>query len=214
MLLIDCGRDEGYVERKLALLSDLVKPRGGSRRDPYRLGLRPFPRSPSPAALCASAPSFSLRLCDRLTPMTAQILFDRLAYVDRLKAGSFSEQQARAAADALGDALAETVATKADIAGVETKIDQLENKLEVRFAGIEGPNRGIPREHHSMDRRRRHRHVHYRRSRRLLHLQAYALTTRPPRPAEAVLVDSDLTKVPPGGRQLAASELSARSPTS
>ena len=24
MLLIDCGRDEGYVERKLALLSDLV----------------------------------------------------------------------------------------------------------------------------------------------------------------------------------------------
>ncbi len=69
--------------------------------------------------------------------MTAQILFDRLAYVDRLKAGSFSEQQARAAADALGDALAETVATKADIAGVETKIDQLENRLEVRFAGIE-----------------------------------------------------------------------------
>ena len=25
MLLIDCGRDEGYIERKLALLSDLVK---------------------------------------------------------------------------------------------------------------------------------------------------------------------------------------------
>ena len=24
MLLIDCGRDEGYIERKLALLSDLV----------------------------------------------------------------------------------------------------------------------------------------------------------------------------------------------
>ena len=70
--------------------------------------------------------------------MTAQILFDRLAYVDRLKAGSFSEQQARAAADALGDALAETVATKADIAGVETKIDQLANRLEARFAAVEG----------------------------------------------------------------------------
>jgi hypothetical protein len=77
--------------------------------------------------------------------VTAQILFDRLAYVDRLKAGSFTEQQARAAADALGDALVETVATKADILQLDTKVEaglagvkadilQLETKLEARIA--------------------------------------------------------------------------------
>ena len=69
--------------------------------------------------------------------MTSQILFDRLAYVDRLKAGSFSEQQARAAADALGEALTETVATKADIAQLETTVSQLETKMEIRFANLE-----------------------------------------------------------------------------
>ena len=69
--------------------------------------------------------------------MTSQILFERLAYVDRLKAGSFSEQQARAAADALGEALIETVATKADIAQLETTISRLETKMETRFANLE-----------------------------------------------------------------------------
>jgi len=54
--------------------------------------------------------------------MTSQVLFDRLAYVDRLKAASFTEQQARGAADALGEALTETVATKTDIIQLETKI--------------------------------------------------------------------------------------------
>ena len=73
--------------------------------------------------------------------MTSQILFDRLAYVDRLKAGSFSEQQARAAADALGEALTETVATKADVAQLETKMEtrfsELETRMETRFANLE-----------------------------------------------------------------------------
>ena len=69
--------------------------------------------------------------------MTSQILFDRLAYVDRLKAGSFSEQQARAAADALGEALTETVATKADIAQLETTVSQLETKMETRFSTLD-----------------------------------------------------------------------------
>jgi hypothetical protein len=69
--------------------------------------------------------------------MTSQILFDRLTYVDRLKAGSFSEQQARAAADALGEALTETVATKADIAQLESKIETRFSALDVRFAAID-----------------------------------------------------------------------------
>jgi hypothetical protein len=69
--------------------------------------------------------------------VTAQIFFDRLAYVGRLKAGSFTEQQARAAADALGEALVETVATKADTASVKADIVQLETKLNARFASVE-----------------------------------------------------------------------------
>jgi chromosome segregation ATPase len=73
--------------------------------------------------------------------MTSQILFDRLAYVDRLKAGSFSEQQARAAADALGEALTEPVATKADVAQLETKMEtrfsELETKMETRFSALD-----------------------------------------------------------------------------
>jgi hypothetical protein len=80
----------------------------------------------------------------KLTRVTAQILFDRLAYVDRLKAESFTEQQARAAAEAL----AETVATKADIVQLDTKVEtglagvkadilQLETKFVARFAGLE-----------------------------------------------------------------------------
>jgi hypothetical protein len=98
------------------------------------VGLRPSPITPT-AWFAHRAPY------DKLTHVIAQIVFDRLAYVDRLKAGSFSEQQARAA----GDALVETVATKPDLVQLETKFDaglagvkadilQLENKLEARIA--------------------------------------------------------------------------------
>src|ERR671936_484180 len=47
-----------------------------------------------------------------MTTMT----FDRLAYIDRLKAAGFAEPQARAMADGLDQALREEVATKSDIA--------------------------------------------------------------------------------------------------
>src|SRR5208337_3597718 len=68
--------------------------------------------------------------------MTSQVLFDRLAYVDRLKAASFTEQQARGAADALGDALTETVATKADITQLDAKIDARFAQVDARFAQV------------------------------------------------------------------------------
>jgi hypothetical protein len=68
--------------------------------------------------------------------MTSQILFDRLAYVDRLKAASFTEQQARGAADALGEALTETVATKADIAQLDSKFAQVETRIAESRATI------------------------------------------------------------------------------
>ena len=47
-----------------------------------------------------------------MTTMT----FDKLAYIDRLKAAGFAEPQARAMADSLDQAFREEVATKSDIA--------------------------------------------------------------------------------------------------
>lgn len=46
-----------------------------------------------------------------MTTMT----FDKLAYVDKLKAAGFEETQARALTDALDQALREEVATKSDL---------------------------------------------------------------------------------------------------
>jgi hypothetical protein len=43
------------------------------------------------------------------------ILFDRLAYIDHLKHSGISEDHARAHADAMNDALRESVATKHDV---------------------------------------------------------------------------------------------------
>ncbi len=56
-----------------------------------------------------------------MTTMT----FDRLAYIDRLKAAGFAEPQARAMADGLDQALREEVATKSDLAAVRNEIGLL-----------------------------------------------------------------------------------------
>ena len=45
-----------------------------------------------------------------------RMTFDKLAYIDRLKAAGFAEPQARAMADGLDQALREEVATKSDVA--------------------------------------------------------------------------------------------------
>jgi len=73
--------------------------------------------------------------------MTAQVLFNQFAYVDRLKAGGFTDDQARASADALGAALSDTVATSSELTAAETRlavrIDNLEAKIEVSVARLE-----------------------------------------------------------------------------
>jgi hypothetical protein len=61
-----------------------------------------------------------------MTTMT----FDRLAYIDRLKAAGFAEPQARAMADGLDQALREEVATKSDVAALRNEIDLL--RVEVK----------------------------------------------------------------------------------
>ena len=57
------------------------------------------------------------------------ITFDTRKAVRNLKAVGFEEPQADAIVDTLGDAFSDTVATRLDIAGVETKIAGLETKI-------------------------------------------------------------------------------------
>jgi hypothetical protein len=67
--------------------------------------------------------------------MADQILFDKLAYIDRLKRAGIDEGQARAHAEAMDEALRESVATKSDIAAVKNDIAafraDIEHKLEI-----------------------------------------------------------------------------------
>jgi len=48
--------------------------------------------------------------------MADQILFDKLRFIDRLKSAGIDDNQARAHAEAMDEALRESVATKLDIA--------------------------------------------------------------------------------------------------
>ncbi len=58
--------------------------------------------------------------------MTTQVLFNQFGYVDHLERGGFTEEQARASAEALAGALSETVATKHDIERLEMRIGSFE----------------------------------------------------------------------------------------
>ena len=66
--------------------------------------------------------------------MADQLLFDKLAYIDRLKRAGIDEGQARAHAEAMDEALRETVATqafvRAEITKLETFVRTENTKLE------------------------------------------------------------------------------------
>ena len=64
--------------------------------------------------------------------MSPQVLFNQFAYSERLKRGGFSEEQARASAEALGEAFSETVATKADLEKTETALRSDVQRLEAK----------------------------------------------------------------------------------
>jgi hypothetical protein len=59
---------------------------------------------------------------------TTQITFDRLAYIDKLKSGGIDEAQARTHAEALDQALRDTVATKQD---VRDEASRLQHQIEI-----------------------------------------------------------------------------------
>ena len=61
--------------------------------------------------------------------MSAQVLFNPLAYIDRLTRGGFSPEQARASAEALETAFSESVATKADVGDVRHDMELLKRDL-------------------------------------------------------------------------------------
>jgi len=78
---------------------------------------------------------------------STEITFDKLVYIDRLKSAGVDEPQARAHAEALDQALRDTVATKHDlrelrddmrseIARLYHKIDVAVRDLTIRMGGI------------------------------------------------------------------------------
>jgi len=69
-----------------------------------------------------------------MTTMT----FDKLAYIDRLKAAGFAEPQARAMADGLDQALREEVATKSDVGSLRHEIDLLRVEFKNDLNGLKG----------------------------------------------------------------------------
>ncbi|MFZ5779814.1 MAG: hypothetical protein ACOY4R_06355 [Pseudomonadota bacterium] len=73
-----------------------------------------------------------------MTTMT----FDRLAYVDRLKAAGFNEPQTRALADGLDQALREEVATKSDVAALRNEIDLLRVEVKSDLGTLRSELRG------------------------------------------------------------------------
>ena len=83
--------------------------------------------------------------------MTDQILFDKLAYIDKLKSAGIGDEEARAHGDALTAALRESVVTvpvlaasvaelrtelRTEIAGVRTELAKLETKLTLRMGAM------------------------------------------------------------------------------
>ena len=57
--------------------------------------------------------------------------FDTLSYARRLKAAGVDETQAEAHAEAVRDAITQGVATKADIARLEDKMDGMATKTDI-----------------------------------------------------------------------------------
>jgi hypothetical protein len=68
--------------------------------------------------------------------MADTLLFDKLAYVDRLIKSGIDEAQARAHAEAMEEALRESVATKRDIAELSHEIQLAARDLKIWVGGM------------------------------------------------------------------------------
>jgi hypothetical protein len=70
------------------------------------------------------------------TEIENQLLFDKLAYVDRLIKAGIDEAQARAHAEAMEEALRESVATKTDIERLGHRLTVRVGAMFVAFYGV------------------------------------------------------------------------------
>ena len=68
--------------------------------------------------------------------MADQILFDKLRYIDRLLNAGIDREQARAHAEAMEEALRESVATKSDIAEVKHTIELAVRDMTIRAGAM------------------------------------------------------------------------------
>ncbi|MBY6242409.1 CCDC90 family protein [Methylosinus sp. Sm6] len=72
--------------------------------------------------------------------MPAQVLFNQLAYVDRLTRGGFTSEQARASAEALETAFSEGVATRSDVESskreLQSSIDALRHETAANIDAL------------------------------------------------------------------------------
>ncbi|MBF0267241.1 MAG: hypothetical protein HQL44_01485 [Alphaproteobacteria bacterium] len=66
----------------------------------------------------------------------SSVTFDKLAYLETLKASGIPEPQARAHAHALDDALRDSVATREDVARLEALIRETELRLTVKLGAM------------------------------------------------------------------------------
>lgn len=66
----------------------------------------------------------------------SSVTFDKLAYLETLKASGIPEPQARARAHALDDALRDSVATREDVARLEALIRETELRLTVKLGAM------------------------------------------------------------------------------
>ena len=64
--------------------------------------------------------------------MADQVIFDKLRYIDRLVSAGIDGEQARAHAEAMEEALRESVATKSDIAEVKHAIELAVRDMTIR----------------------------------------------------------------------------------
>ena len=78
---------------------------------------------------------------------STEITFDKLVYIDRLKSAGVDEPQARAHAEALDQALRDTVATKHDLRELRdemrSEIARLDHKIDVAVRDLTSRMGGI-----------------------------------------------------------------------
>ena len=76
----------------------------------------------------------------------SQVLFNQLSYVGKLEASGFDARQARGAAEALGDAFTQAVATKSDISELKSElkgdIAELKSELKGDIAELKSELKG------------------------------------------------------------------------